>query len=317
MKTIHPSSGSAGSRTREARIADLMDGWGLDRKWASARVDGFVRIELVPETGKARLINEAMHPPGVMTVPIGALQGFFDVDSTEEGYTPPSNGGVPEGEIDTRTDEEVEAGLGATQQFIAGRSMWDMAAVGSGPVPTVKAGLSVPSSVVGGPVAEETLIAQQGLKIRSMSLSKQLVENPRMPVRLVEMAMVAAGIEPGFLETGPIMQSKMISLDQYLYSKYLEQKEYANDMNASDSLQASGAQNAEAIGMFLRDMGVPFELRQRELFEPIDRKDTDLMDDIPNLESTPAGVPSSTWERMSPQERQRWHELNRQLTGEE
>jgi hypothetical protein len=309
MKTIaRGQTTGRGSALREARIADLQEGWGLDRKWASARVDGFVRIELIPETGKARLINEAMHPPGVMVVPLSDLQGFFDIDATEETYTPPQTGSVTPGEVDTRTRQEVEADLGAGKQFIEGRSMWDMADVGSGPVATALAVGSIPSSVVGGPIAEETLIAKQGLKIRSMALAKQLVENPRMPVRLVEMAMEAANIEPGFLETGPIMQAGMISLDQFLYAKYLEQREYADNVGGPEDLQESGAINAEAIGMFLRDLGVPFDKRRRVLFETTDGRDTD-MSGLPSLDKTPKGVTPSTWERLSDQEKKRWLNL--------
>jgi len=312
LKTISRGGGSrkgsAGSRTREAKIADLINLSGYTRKEASSLVDGFVNIELVPETGQARLINEV--DGTVKIVPIGELGGL-------SGYFPddtviPETGTVTPGEVDTRTQQEKDAQLLVSHAFKEGASLFDMAGIGSGPIPTFLAGISIPSSLVGGPVATETLIAQQGLKLRNQLLTKSLVENPRMPVRLVELAMSAAGIDPGFFETGPIMQAKMISLDQFLYQKYLEQIEYSNNANLPIDLQESGKINSEALGLFLRDMGVPKELQRRELFRPIDEDPG-----APEMPSTPpkdSNLDQRTWDLMTGSEKARIVEL---LEGEQ
>jgi len=305
-------SGSAGSRTREAKIADLMNLSNYTRKEASSLVDGFVNIELVPETGQARLINEV--DGTVKIVPIGELDGLGDY--LPDDTVIPETGTSVVGEVDTRTQPEKDAQLLVSQAFKQGASLWDMAGIGSGPWPTVLAGLSIPSSVIGGPVAMETLISQQGLLLRNQMLTKQLVENPRMPVRLVELAMAAAGIEPGFFETGPIMQAKMVSLDQFLYQKYLEQLEYADDPNLPIDLQESGRINSEALGLFLRDMGVPKDLQRRTLFRKIGSEPKD-MPGIPSSPPKGSALSQSAWENLSPDEKAEYTFLHNQKSGEQ
>jgi len=301
--------GSAGSRTREAKIKDLMDLSGYSRKEASSLVDGFVNIELVPETGQARLINEVDET--VKIVPISELGSV--VDAYPDDTVIPETGTVTPGEVDTRTQQEKDAQLLVSQMFVEGASLFDMAGIGSGPGPTVLAGLSIPSSLIGGPVATETLIAQQGLKLRNQLLTKSLVENPRMPVRLVELAMSAAGIDPGFFETGPIMQAKMVSLDQFLYQKYLEQVNYANDANLPIDLQESGKINSEALGLFLRDMGVPKELQRRTLFRPIEEDDS--VDAGPSKPPKGAAIPQRAWDNMTAEEKAEYSSLYSQPLG--
>jgi len=305
LKTVSRGSGGTGgsrsSRAREAKIADLMNLSGYTRKEASSLVDGFVNIELVPETGQARLINEVDETVKIVPISeLGSLEEYFP-DDTEI----PETGTATTGEVDTRTQQEKDAQLFVSQAFKQGASLWDMAGIGSGPIPSALAALSIPSSVVGGPVATETLIAQQGLKLRNQLLTKSLVENPRMPVRLVELAMSAAGIDPGFFETGPIMQSKMVSLDQFLYQKYLEQIDYANDANLPIDLQESAKINSEALGLFLRDMGVPKELQRRTLFRPIDETSGTPVGEVPSKPPRGSNVDQKVWNIMTPEEKAR------------
>lgn len=321
LKTLSrgAAAGSRGTRTREAKIKDLVDLWGYSRRDAAALVDGFVDIEVVKETGKARLINEI--DKTVTVVPLGSLEGALD--DMPDTYDPPAGGStITPGEVDTRTQPEKDAGLYVDQVFRAGGSMWDMASIGSGPVPSFLAAISIPSSVVGGPIATNTLVAQQGLKLRAQTLAKQMVDNPRMPVRLIEMALEAASIEPSILETGPIMQAKMVGLDQFLYAKYLEARGYADDIGAPEELQRDGAVNARALGLFLRDLGVPIDLRRRDLFVPKDTtQDVGAVGGVGGMPelgiSAPRGVPQSTWDRLNVEEKQRVIELSTELELEE
>jgi hypothetical protein len=294
MKTV--ARGAGGSRAmamREAKISDLIDLWDMDRRNAFALVDGHTRIEISDETGDARLVNEIDD-----TVTIISLEMAKAIEEYAPDYEPPPEGSVVKGEIDTRTEPERAAGLYVDQAFRAGASVWDMAALGSGPVPVALAALSIPSSVVGGPVAEETLIAQQGLKLRSMTLSQQLVDNPRMPVRLVEIAMDAAGIKPEFFQTGPIMQQNLIALDQFLYAKYLEYQKYATTAGPKELMEA-GKINSQALGLFLRDLGVPPDQRRRDLFVPIDGPASES-GELPELDmAPPKGISQKAWDQMT------------------
>lgn len=294
MKTV--ARGGRGSRAmemREAKISDLIDLWDMDRRNAFALVDGHTRIVVVEETGDARLINEIDD-----TVTIISLEMAKALEEYAPGYEPPPEGSVVKGEIDTRTEPERAAGLYVDQAFRSGASVWDMAALGSGPVPVALAALSIPSSIIGGPIAEETLIAQQGLKLRSMTLSQQLVDNPRMPVRLVEIAMDAAGIKPEFFTTGPIMQQNLIALDQFLYAKYLEYQKYATQPGPKE-LREAGKINSQALGLFLRDLGVPPELRRRDLFVAIDGPASES-GELPELDmKPPSNITQKAWDQMT------------------
>lgn len=310
MKTI--SKGARGSRAaemREAKIADLITLWPkyMDRRNAFALVDGHTRIVISDETGDARLINEIDD-----TVTIIPLEMAKALEEYNQPYEPPSEGSVTPGEIDTRTQPERDAGLYVDQAFRSGASVWDMAALGSGPVPVALAALSIPSSILGGPVAEETLIAQQGLKLRSMTLAQQLVDNPRMPVRLVEIAMNAAGIEPEFFQTGPIMQQNLIALDQFLYAKYLEYQKYATTPGPKDLVEA-GKINSQALGLFLRDLGVPPELRRRDLFIPKDGPASES-GELPELDmAPPSNITQKAWDEMTREAQYRILEIDRSI----
>ncbi|MCK5644838.1 MAG: hypothetical protein KAJ19_28825 [Gammaproteobacteria bacterium] len=311
MKTV--ARGAGGSRAaamREAKINDLITLWPehMDRRNAFALVDGHTRIEISDETGDARLINEI--DDSVTIIPLEMAKALEEYVPEYEGPTGGST--VAEGEIDTRTQPERDAGLYVDQAFRSGASVWDMAALGSGPVPVALAALSIPSSIVGGPVAEETLIAQQGLKLRSMTLAQQLVDNPRMPVRLVEIAMNAAGIEPDFFQTGPIMQQNLISLDQFLYAKYLEYQKYATNPGPKDLVEA-GKINSQALGLFLRDLGVPPELRRRDLFVAIDGPASES-GELPELDvAPPTGITQKAWDQMTREAKHRILQIDKDI----
>lgn len=309
MKTIaRGAKGSRAAEMREAKISDIINLWDLDRRNAFAIVDGHTRIVVSEETGDARLINDIDH-----TVTIIPLEMAKALEEYVPGYEPPTGGSpVPAGETDTRTQQEKDAGLYVDQAFRAGASVWDMAALGSGPIPVALATLSIPSSVVGGPVAEETLIAQQGLKLRSMTLSQQLVDNPRMPVRLVEIAMDAAGIKPEFFQTGPIMQQNLIALDQFLYAKYLEYQKYATSPGPKELVEA-GKINSQALGLFLRDLGVPPELRRRDLFVPKDGPATET-GELPELDMPPpTGITQKAWDEMTREAKHRILQIDKDI----
>lgn len=326
LKTVAKGAGSGrgsvGSKTREAKIADLMNEWEYDRKDASALVDKFVRIELIPETGRARLINVITR--SVSEVPIGSLKGYIGPEGnvlgsaqTPDEWSPPPTGLTPSGEVDRRTQEEKDVDLYVSQAFGKGASIYDMAGVGSGPIPTVLAGLSIPSSMIGGPRATETIIARQGLRLRAQGLAKSLIDNPRMPNMQVVMALEAAGIKPSFIETGPMMQDNIVALDAFLYQKYLDYLRYANDSSAGEDLRVMGQNNAAQIGSFLRDLGVPLERQRRSPFVPIDPRGIDP-DDVPTLgEGPPAGVPVSIWLDATPEEKVRLKELSFTPRGDE
>lgn len=318
MKTIARGTTGAGGATREAKIQDLIQGWGYNRPDASALVDGFVDIEIVPETGMARLINEI--DQSVVEVPIGSLEGYMN--NSPADYTPPPGGTSEPGEADLRTDAEVEADIYAGNMIKEGRSMWEMALLGTGPVSTVMEGLSFVSSLFGGQVATETLIARQGLTMRTKNLVGILIANDsaRMSIPLIEMTMKEAATTPEFIDTGPMMQARMVELDGFLYNQYVKARADANNPNLGHKLRVKQQTVAEAFGTFLRDLGVPRDQRRRGLIVPEDYMDPkEFGDELPELPDSPPknlGMSQGGWDAMTPQQKARITFLQEQLNRE-
>lgn len=318
MKTIARGTTGAGGAAREARIQDLIHGWGYNRPDAAALVDGFVDIEIVEATGMARLINEI--DQSVVEVPIGSLEGYFK--NSPRDYETPPGGSANIGEPDLRTDAEIEADIYVGNMIKEGRSMWSMAALGTGPISSIKAGLSFASSLFGGPVATETLIARQGLVMRTKHLVGILIANDsaRMSIPLIEMTMKEAATSPELMDTGPMMQARMIELDGFLYNQYVKARQDAADPNIGHKLRVKQQTVAEAFGTFLRDLGVPRDLRRRGLIVPEDYMDPkNFAGELPELPDAPPknlGMSQGAWNAMTPQQKARITFLQEQLDRE-
>lgn len=319
LKTIARGSaggkGSTGSRTREAKIADLMNEWNYSRKDASALVDGFVDIQLT-DIGRARLINEIDQT--VTEVPLGSLADYADPDTgqvTTRKPTAKPGGSAVEGEIDTRTQQEKDADLFVTTAFAEGASVWDMTDWGTGPKSWLYNAVSIPSSLVGGPVAEQTIASRQGLMLASRDLAEALVDNPKKPVRLIELALEAAGLEPGIFDTGPMMQQRLIELDKYLYQKYEEFVKLDEDPNTPDDLREQASVNRELIGTYLRNLGVPQDERRRTLFVPVTPQDEKDYPDLPKSPPANSGFSQESWNALTPQQKARAIVLLQQVGG--
>jgi hypothetical protein len=313
MKTVARGSGT-GMKNREASIQDLITGWNYTRPDAAALVDGFVDIEIVEETGRARLINKI--DKSVVEVPIGSLEGYFK--NMPEDFEPPAQGTTTPGEKDLRTKEEQEADLHAANMFKEGRSMWDMALIGTGPWSAGLAGLSFVSSLFGGEVATETLIARQGLTMRTKDLVGTLIANDsgRMSMPLIIMTLEEVSTSPEILDTGAHMQARMIELDGFLYRQYLNAREDDVNPNIGEDLRVKQQAVARALGTFLRDLNVPLEFQRRDNIIPKDYKDKRNFSGLPELpESPPRGlnITQSTWDAMAPEQKARAQVIFEQL----
>lgn len=317
MKTVARGSGT-GMKNREASIQDLMTGWNYTRPDAAALVDGFVDIEIVEETGRARLVNKI--DKSVVEVPIGSLEGYLK--NIPEDYEPPAEGTATPGEKDLRTEEEKQADLHASNMFKEGRSMWDMAAIGTGPWSAGLAGLSFVSSLFGGEVATETLLARQGLTMRTRDLLGILIENDsaRMSIPLIELTLDEISTSPEILDTGPHMQTRMVELDAFLYRQYLNAREDADNPNLGEKLRIKQQTVARAFGTFLRDLNVPADRQLRDPIIPKDYNEAKNFGDLPEMpEEPPKGlnITQNTWDVMSPEQKARAQVIYEQLQEEE
>lgn len=258
--------GSAGARTRAAKIDDLMRLHDFSEGEAMALVDGYVGIEIVEGLGIARLVNEING--SVKEIPLDDLsqfEGYFPDDDKDRPPRPEH--GTQEGPVDYRSAEEKLADDIVLSRIDEGTSLWDMA-IATGPWAAARLGGSIISSMFGGsylgiPLAVKTIEGRQGLMLRSRDLARALIDNPRMPVRLIEMAIEEAAIETSVLDTPELMQTRMVSLDRELWDRFLDAVEGAGDKSLPQQEREDLKQNARLLNIFLRDLRVPQDQQKR------------------------------------------------------
>jgi len=265
LKTIRGAGTSSGGRTREPKIQDLMRLHNWSRADAAALVDGFVGIEMVPELGVGRLVNEIS---GTVTeIPleqIDEFMGYFPDDDQSRPSNVPGDS-RESAASDYRTDIEKMADDIVMQRIDEGTSLWDMAGVSTGPWAQARVGASYLTSLFGADtwVATKTIEGRQGLKLRSRDLARVLIDNPRMPVKLIEMAIEEAALEDSVIDTPQLMQTRLVALDRELWDRYLDAAEGAQDPGIDPTERADMKQNARYLAIFLRDLRVPVERQKR------------------------------------------------------
>ena len=134
------------------------------------------------------------------------------------------------------------------------------------------------------------------------------------------MTMKEAATSPELMDTGPMMQARMIELDGFLYNQYVKARQDAADPNIGHKLRVKQQTVAEAFGTFLRDLGVPRDLRRRGLIVPEDYMDPkNFAGELPELPDAPPknlGMSQGAWNAMTPQQKARVTFLQEQLDRE-
>lgn len=304
----------AAAKTRMAKISDLMRLHNFSEGEAMALVDGHVDIEVVEGLGVARLVNKING--SVKEIPLGSLEeftGYFPDDDLERPSRPQF--GTQDGPVDYRTAEEKLADDIVLRRIDEGTSLWDMA-IATGPWAAARIGSSIISSMFGGsyigiPLATKTMEGRQGLMLRSRDLARALIDNPRMPVRLIEMAIEEAAIESSIVDTPEYMQTRMVALDRELWDRYLDAIEGAQDMSLPQQERSDLKQNARLLNIFLRDLRVPVE-RQKRRTRVIPGLPTDDVPQFPEGEAKYQNPPPGwagtelQWKLMPMEHREAW-----------
>jgi hypothetical protein len=214
---------------REQRIRDYMDHYGLPRGDAVALADGIKRIEIVPQTGRARLIDT--RDESVREIRI--------------------DGAAPVGGEAVATDQPVEF------QMPEGGTLWDMAGVATGPGAAFRRAISVPSGLMGLPVAEQTIRAQQAFSQTGQELIRSLAVNPRFPVGEMERIREEIATLPKFFDNEEIMRVRLAELDRGLRRRMQQAEKDAEDSRLPDNERNAQMTNARNIRAFLPVLGVP------------------------------------------------------------
>ena len=157
---------------------------------------------------------------------------------------------------------EVTQNISPVEKMEQTDTLWEMA-MGTGPMAAGLAAIAPPLSWLGMTIPSETVQARHSLKIRAQSLAKALVENPRMPVRLIEMGLELGGMQPEIWDSEALMHDRMIALDRELYGAY----EDAKDVYENEDHPAIDRREKETLARYLftilRDLGVPDDLQKR------------------------------------------------------
>ena len=319
LKTIAKGRGSGrGGGTREAKIQDFMQQYGRTRAEAVAVVDGHVNLDVVEGLGVVRLtdaINNKAYEIPLDPEGVQALERYFPNDDANR---PPSQtkDSRETQNVDYRTDEEKLADELVMARIEAGDSLWDMAGVATGPWAQARVGGSYLTSIFGTDrwVATKTIEGRQGLKIRSRDLARALIDNPRMPVRLVEMALEDAAMSPSVLDTPSLMQTRLVALDRELWDRYLDAVQDSNDLSLGASTREAQKANARALQIFLRDLRVPVEeqkRRVRELPSGVPRESEGGIREQSKFDNPPPGFAGTEleWKLMPMDHREAWAEF--------
>lgn len=190
------------------------------RTRATNIVDGNIRFEIVPNTGRAREINDV--EATVREVPLGMQSG--------QTRMPPK-----------RTLADLAAS-GTTAGFEPGIvELWNRTA---GQIP------GIPISEVTSQSRQEIRIAQNGL-IRALSI------NPRYPVGEINRLLKEIEIAPALFDSPRALLSRMVGIKEQLAIRLENERSIADNPNMPEEMRGNAEAAATHIDQFLRNLGNP------------------------------------------------------------
>ena len=157
------------------------------------------------------------------------------------------------------------------------QSLFSLADLVAGPGSAIKAAVSVPSGLVGGPVASETIQARQYVTTAKNDLIRALSINPRFPVGEIKRIEKEIDIQPKIWDNPQMFRDRMIAIDKYLRRRVAKEQSIGNNpkMPAQDRKDALG--RAVNIENFIKLMGVPQQIKTIEEYNALE-PDTQYID---------------------------------------
>ena len=157
------------------------------------------------------------------------------------------------------------------------KSLFSLADLVAGPGSAIKAAVSVPSGLVGGPVASETIQARQYVTTAKNDLIRALSINPRFPVGEIKRIEKEIDIQPKIWDNPQMFRDRMIAIDKYLRRRVAKEQSIGNNpkMPAQDRKDALG--RAVNIENFIKLMGVPQQIKTIEEYNALE-PDTQYID---------------------------------------
>lgn len=216
---------------RDRKINDLVSR-GVDRSKAQDIVDGFLRMEVVPETGRVRLIDEVTQE--ATEVPVRAQTSVADIAGDEE----PSLGNLP------RPSPEP------------GQTLYELAELATGPMSALRAAVSVPKAWFGMDPNERVVQARQALRTETQSMVRSLAINPRFPVSEQDLIREEVNIQPRIWDDPEILRPRMAQINDSLSLRMQQAFRDANDPSLAEQHREAQLSNAANIANFLGVLGV-------------------------------------------------------------
>ena len=193
---------------RRQKIANLMS-QGLGESVAANITDGIVEIEIVPDTGMARLINNITGE--VRDIPI---QSAGDVSRVE----------IP---VDQQLSNLVDDATGLRSGALALSSR-------------------VPGTETT-PEEEKVLNARNQFQTFENELARGLVNNPRFPVGERNAVLQAVDISPKIFDTPSALRVRLASTKNFLQTRYEQSMRDASDARLPEDVRSAQASNASAM----------------------------------------------------------------------
>ena len=190
--------------------------------FATNLVDGNIRIEIVPATGKARAINDITGE--VSEVPLGQVGAV----------TPPPQ----EETLFEIVERGNTAGIFPAAKALVGRTV---------------------GQAFEGAIDPQLVEDRQAINLALLGLIRSLAINPRFPVAEMERIREEIEIAPAVWDSPGALLARMKAVRKGLEIRQANEQNAADDPNLPQKTRAAGAQAATHIGNFLNRLGTPLD----------------------------------------------------------
>uniref|UniRef100_A0A6H1ZLG0 Uncharacterized protein n=1 Tax=viral metagenome TaxID=1070528 RepID=A0A6H1ZLG0_9ZZZZ len=165
--------------------------------------------------------------------------------------------------VDVGTNEQInlkaEGETETKPKEYEGKTLWELSDLATGPVSAAMSAASIPSGVVGGPVAEKTVYARQFLQSSQNELIRALSINPRFPVGEINRLKEEVNISPKFWDNPGMLRTRMKAVNDYLTRRLEKERSASKDTNLPKDTRQNALAAAKDIENFVNTMGVPEE----------------------------------------------------------
>ena len=182
---------------------------------------------------------------------------------TKKLSTNPVSGEKSVVDMQTNISESVKDAPIATEQTSEKEkkkletTLWELSGLSTGPWSSMRAGASLVSGALGGPVAEQTLRARQFTTSAQNDLIRALTLNKRFPVGEINRLKDDMAIEPNFFDNPKMLQQRYIAIEKYLKDRVIKEIDASSNTSLPKDVRQDALRAANSIDNFVNLLGVP------------------------------------------------------------